>query len=166
VQSGEVILASPFQRNARILIEQDVLERIRSYRQLRNSDTEAGGILLGYRRLPHIHVVEATTPFRGDRRSRYEFDRRDPRHAQHALQRWQASRGLIDCVGEWHTHPEAHPRPSSLDSSEWRRILSNLSSARIFAIVGMTSEWFGVGMRSRLSEATVAESAEPKLRDR
>lgn len=151
------MLENPFQKNARILFELEVLDLVRAFRQLKTDDTEAGGILLGYRRTPHIHITEATAPFRGDRRSRFEFDRRDRHHAAHALRRWKSSRGLVDCVGEWHTHPQVDPQPSAQDTAEWRRILSPLASPRVFMIVGTTSEWFGVGLRSRVRVAPVAE---------
>jgi integrative and conjugative element protein (TIGR02256 family) len=108
---------------------------------------------LGYRRPPHLHIVELTEPSRRDKRSRYEFDRCDLFHARHARMRWKASRGMIDCVGEWHTHPEVDPRPSSLDKSEWRRILAESSTLRVFVIAGLESDWFGIGSRTRLKEA-------------
>lgn len=140
-----LLLRNPSARNSFILIENDVIATVRQYRQVSAADPEAGGILIGYRRGAHIHIVEATTPAPEDARSRYEFNRIDQYHARHAKQRWLSSRGKLDCVGEWHTHPQARPQPSGLDLAEWRRVLALANGTRVFAIVGVKSDWIGVG---------------------
>ncbi len=146
------LFANPLQRDSRVLIEGDVLAGLHAYRQLSADDNEAGGILLGYRRPPHVHVVEFTTPAARDRRSRYEFERCDSYHAEHARARWKASRGMLDCLGEWHTHPEEDPRPSGLDRSEWQRVLSSVDHMRVFLIVGLRRDWVGVGQGRHLRQ--------------
>lgn len=83
---------------------------------------EAGGLLIGYRRGPHIEVVLATSPMARDIRRRGYFFRKDPGHQKAAHTAWSQSEGLLDHVGEWHTHPEPHPTPSLLDRMEWARL--------------------------------------------
>jgi integrative and conjugative element protein (TIGR02256 family) len=147
------LFANPMLRGSLVLIEPVVLTALHNCRQLSHDDAESGGILIGYRRQQHLHVVEFTMPCSGDRRSRYEFERCDPHHARYAHERWRITRRKLDCLGEWHTHPEDDPRPSSLDMSEWLRVLSNVDQARVFLIVGLRRDWVGVGHRKQVSGA-------------
>lgn len=149
----DLLYANPLQNGSYVLIEGEVVTALHEFRQLSAHHCEAGGILIGYRRQQHLHVVEFTTPAAGDRRARYEFDRRDPYHARWALERWRKSHAKLDCVGEWHTHPEEVPSPSNLDRSEWRGVLSRIEQMRLFLIVGLSADWLGVGQRRRLSPA-------------
>lgn len=157
LQSVAALFANPIRSQSRILIEPEVLNGLRAFRQA-SADDEAGGILLGYHRPPHLHIVEYTAPAAGDKRSRYQFDRCDPFHRDYAIRRWKASRNKLDCLGEWHTHPETDPRPSGIDTAEWLRVLSETRRTRIFIIVGLRRDWIGIGSGKRLSEAVTAES--------
>lgn len=142
-------LAGP---DARVLIEDDVLRRLRAYRQIGNAAEEAGGVLLGYRRGEHLHVVAATAPAALDRRSRYGFVRSDPLHQARAMRGWRLSGGRLDYLGDWHTHPEVAPQPSSLDRREWRKLCRSLHRCLLFVIVGTEHWWFGVGEGMRLMQ--------------
>jgi integrative and conjugative element protein (TIGR02256 family) len=153
VQQVDALFSNPLHVDSRILVEPEVWAGLRAFRQVSPVDDEAGGILLGYRRPPHLHVVEFTTPAPKDRRSRYEFDRRDPYHQACARRLWKASTGKIDCLGEWHTHPENDPSPSRTDTSEWFRVLSVNPQARVFVIIGLAGDWVGLGLADRLERA-------------
>ena len=87
--------------------------------QTKESDCEAGGILIGSVHGAHMLIEQATTPTAWDKRFRYLFERMPFGHESTALARWAASHGTIRYLGEWHTHPEDHPIPSGLDRSEW-----------------------------------------------
>ena len=137
-----------------ILIEHDVLLALHQFRQRSYNDDEAGGILIGYRRREHLHAVEFTVPAPQDIRSRYEFNRIDPHHADHARKRWKTSGDKLDCIGEWHTHPEAVPAPSGLDRAEWTKALSRTNRPMVFVIVGLQTDWIGVGDSRGLQELT------------
>lgn len=102
------------------------------------NDAEAGGILLGHVRGNHLEILEATIPTPEDRRLKYFFERLLRGHQTIAERRWRNSKGLIRYVGEWHTHPEDHPTPSSLDISEWQRLASSRRDGRpmLAVIVG------------------------------
>lgn len=116
------------------------------FQQNSAEDTEAGGILIGFRRDPHIEIVSLTTPLPKDQRSRRGFKRRDSGHQALARQHWRESNGLLDYVGEWHSHPEARPSPSWLDRNEWKKILKSRNVPMIFAIIGTGPDiWLGVG---------------------
>lgn len=148
----------PFQTSARILIEPNVLDIISQFRQDAASKPEAGGILLGYRRGHHLHIIEATIPQRSDRRSLFGFLRRDRHHRDVAIKRWRESNATVDYLGEWHSHPEVRPKPSHIDVSEWRKICRREpAAAMVFMIVGMDgSFWLGVGTDNHVFEASAA----------
>lgn len=156
-----LIRAHPFKRDAFLLVEPGVLEVVLAHRQLGSLDLEAGGILLGLRRGDHLHVIDLTTPGPGDKRSRTSFKRSQRHHLERALERWRESGCVIDYVGEWHTHPEPQPSPSSLDRSEWRAICAHRSDPMLFLIAGIGEElWAGVGLNSKLLHAPVPSVAE------
>lgn len=137
-----------------LLVESEVLERLKPFSQLGAKAPEAGGILIGYRRGPHLHVVDATAPGPQDRRSRHEFQRLDPSHEQTAHARWMRSQHTLDYVGEWHTHPQTYPAPSTLDLGEWTQILLHRREPMIFAILGLADLWVGIGHRRLIHQAS------------
>ncbi|WP_340648705.1 Mov34/MPN/PAD-1 family protein [Pseudoxanthomonas winnipegensis] len=86
------------------------------------TDAEAGGLLLGTVHGNHMLIEQATTPTKWDKRFRTLFERMPFGHRAIALSRWNASKGTVRYLGEWHTHPEDNPQPSGLDRSEWNRL--------------------------------------------
>ena len=148
---------NPRDPSGRVLVEGDVFERICAFRQDDQFKPEAGGILMGYRRGPHLHVTDLTTPQSGDRRTQFGFDRKDERHQAYALTKWRQSGGQLDYVGEWHTHPENTPTPSTIDIREWRIICANHTGAMVFLILGNGDrDWLGVGNTSGIFQCDVA----------
>ncbi len=117
------------------------LRQICLFRQGSPDDLEAGGVLLGrYIKGSNDIVVDlVTTPLERDVRSRYRFTRCDPGHQSTVEQLWKESSGTTNYLGEWHTHPEEYPTPSSEDSKNTRRILTLAeydSESLFFAILG------------------------------
>lgn len=154
-----MIYQHPFLPDGGVIIEQDVWNVISSFIQQTPTATEAGGILLGYRRGVHLHAVNATVPQPGDRRAISRFERKDPYHQQYALEQWELSCGLVDYLGEWHTHPEAEPTPSPLDLNEWKKICSKKTTPMLFIIAGTTEYWIGMGnSKSPILRATLIEN--------
>jgi integrative and conjugative element protein (TIGR02256 family) len=100
--------------------------------------TEAGGILLGKRRGKHLEVLLATEPMCTDRRQPFFFEREAHGHAAAALEAWAAGGGTVDYLGEWHTHPQRMPVPSSVDRMEWRKLLAGRAehSPLVTVVVG------------------------------
>lgn len=137
-----------------ILIESEVLIALEAYRQRKSSDPEAGGLLLGFRRGPHLHVTASTKPFPTDRRTRISFNRERAGHAEAAYEYWRTSGECMDYLGEWHSHPEAEASPSGIDLHEWRMLLRNRSSALLFVIIGNNEHWCGVGLQSRIERVS------------
>lgn len=96
---------------------------------------------MGYRRGPHIEVVEVSAPMTRDIRRRYGFERRDPGHQAFSDTRWESSGGTIHYLGEGHTYPEVRPSPSSLDRFEWDKLKSRYEDPLVFLIAG-TAQWY------------------------
>ncbi len=51
-------------------------------------------------------------------------------------------------LGEWHTHPTAHPTPSYQDINNWKALLNNCktdSRILVFIILGTESIGFWIG---------------------
>lgn len=150
----ETILGcDPFVADGLVLVEAAALATIDRYRQTDPLRPEAGGILLGHRRGSHLHVLEATPPLPGDHGLRHRFNRSAMPHQAIALARWHGSGGTIDYLGEWHTHPEAHPHPSGIDLAAWLDIHTARHEPMLFVIAGDTeNDWYGIGWGTRLKQ--------------
>ena len=94
-----------------------VLAHFRNHRQDAPSVAESGGQLLARLGSGHIEIERATGPRRSDRSSRYSF--RPNRRAERREIRYFFRRGF-HYVGDWHTHPQAYPRPSGSDKDSIR----------------------------------------------
>ena len=100
-------------RGAEILrIEPQALATIERFRQTGRFAPEAGGMLLASIEPDLVKVVSATEPASTDKRTRFAF-LPALSHQQRVINK-QFQSGL-HFIGEWHTHPEPHPTPSSVD---------------------------------------------------
>lgn len=147
----------PFLPEGLLLVEGALVEKMRTFRQDSPGKLEGGGILLGYRRGPHLHLADATTPSSEDRRARTSFHRAAKYHQEVALTRWSESGGVLDYLGEWHTHPESEPNPSLLDLEQWRIIhdLKNQAPMTFIILGDRGIDWYGIGHRGRLLQVTL-----------
>lgn len=139
-----------------VLINDNVLETLEAHRQLDFSQPESGGILIGEYRGPHLNIVKLTTPASGDLQSRFRFFRRSKSHQFIASKTWKDSNSTQTFLGDWHTHPEDHPSPSSIDEMDWLRKLPN--RIMIVIIQGRSSRWYGIWNGKNLREAKVVNS--------
>ena len=138
---------------ARILIEAEPLALMDKHWQDQVEKRESGGILLGYRRGVNLHVTTATPPQSDDRRWRFLFKRSARYHQEIALRQWTDSKRTIDYLGEWHTHPQEHPRPSMTDLSEWSKISAQRQTPMVFVIMGWNGEsWVGLSKGREIDE--------------
>lgn len=124
-----------------VLFDENVVERLQKHRQTTGT-SESGGLLLGFRRSPHLHVTACTEPYTGDRCSIFSFYRRDKLHQNRAIQFWSSTQETGYYLGEWHTHPTAVPKPSITDLSQWSELMNSpLGIDLLFLIVGQT-HWY------------------------
>ena len=98
-----------------VTIFDNVLNVLSEYKQIHKGQYEAGGILLGQIKDSNIYVVSISVPSSHDKASRYTF-RRSKEKAQIIIDHEFAnSNKKTIYIGEWHTHPEKHPKPSPTD---------------------------------------------------
>lgn len=149
---NEIIFSWPDGSGRYVLIEGHIWDFLFSHAQTKSNAAEAGGILLGHRAGGHIHVISATGPLPNDKRARLRFDRLDTGHQKAARDAWASSGGTVDYVGDWHTHPQSVPTPSSKDHVEWKKLTKALPSSHLFAIVGSSGNSFWLGCGANLQE--------------
>lgn len=146
-----------------------VVGQLWSHAQIDKRLREAGGVLLG-RYLLHtddVVVDQITVPLKSDLRTRSGFVRGTMGHQEVVNRVWEASNGACHYLGEWHTHPEAKPSPSSIDTANWRRLLLHYRAdpdPLYFVIVGTQgiAAWQGYKKPIRLERLTaVAGKEEP-----
>jgi integrative and conjugative element protein (TIGR02256 family) len=128
-----------------VAVSKSVMHDMSGFIQSTSDCREAGGILIGSYRGNHIEVSACTKPMFSDRRLRHLFDRNDKGHQSTAMAAWKASGHTDTYVGEWHTHPEDHPMPSSIDRLTWVRLTMRAKNPLIFVICGRKSLWWGIG---------------------
>jgi integrative and conjugative element protein (TIGR02256 family) len=139
----------------RIKLTAEVVTRLQQYAQHAPDAAEAGGVLLGRYLSDSDDVVvdDITEPMQGDKRGRYFFHRAQKAHQKAIEQAWRASNGTRTYLGEWHTHPEALPTPSCVDTCDWRRKLrQDQYFERLFFFIVGTREvrgWSGSHRRPK-----------------
>jgi integrative and conjugative element protein (TIGR02256 family) len=94
-----------------IIIHQVVLERIIKYMQT-GDRPESGGLLFAEFKLPKIFVKDISIPNKTDCQSRFGF--KPDLIRQQKIINSNFKKGL-HYIGEWHTHPENKPMPSTVD---------------------------------------------------
>lgn len=132
-----------------LLIAHEVLEQITVDAARFAGKKERGGIFMGLRRGPHIEIVDVTLPMRWDVGTLISFNRSARGHQSAAIKRWRQSKHTMDWVGEWHSHPENIPSPSSIDLHSWLGIVRDRHVPMVFLIVGYSARWVGLALPGR-----------------
>lgn len=116
-------------------IEPRALRHVRSFRQNKITDLEAGGQLFGSVAVDIVTVHIASGPYRKDERSSCHY-RSHPPSAQNAIEKFARS-GLV-YLGEWHTHAEEYPEASGRDAAAMHAIVtsSQLSTSSLLLLIG------------------------------
>jgi integrative and conjugative element protein (TIGR02256 family) len=146
------VIVYPIGRSGqRLSFMPEVLKQLARHQQTRFWHREAGGQLFARIEDCNVRVVEATGPRPTDRRcrSRYEPDR----VAEQAEIDARFPQGL-HFVGDWHTHPEDRPTPSSIDllsTAEGVRRSRHGLNAFVLVIVGRGA--FPAGLHVCLHDA-------------
>ena len=132
LKDGVVISENPF---SCVFIDKTVLIKFEKYIQNNPKKNESGGLLLGYRHSNHFEITCITTPKFFDLNERFCFERRDLAHIR-IFERLKMKDNRLSYLGEWHTHPEISPLPSSQDLSQWELCRKNSIEGLLFLILG------------------------------
>ena len=136
-----------------VVIMSDVAQLLKKHRQLLPTAPESAGVLIGERRGKHIVITDISVPGSGDVCSRYQVNREGEHHQSKVDECFINSIGTKHYLGEWHTHPEKNPTPSSLDYKSWNKV--NLKSGSVvFIIVGQKSLWLATKNNSTFNILT------------
>ena len=153
------IFATLPESSQRIVIEEGMLGHMARHRQLSWYSREAGGQLFGSINEGEVVVSVATGPYRGDQRWRSSY-RSNAKAAQRAID-WHAKNGLL-YLGEWHTHPEEHPKASTADRdamASLRRASKTRLNNLLMVIQGRADGLGGLALYSFGSEGLVQWTA-------
>lgn len=99
-----------------LALDGKILEQFKSFEQ-KHGNNEAGGVLLGYVYKDYDLIVKATVPNKWDSSGLFFFRRAKQPAQRHINQAWKKSEGFLIYLGEWHTHCEVNPVPSSNDKN-------------------------------------------------
>lgn len=116
-----------------IILSDEVLVTMDRFRQINLRDSEVGGQLFARIEGVDTVIVEATLPSWLDRRAPHLFW--PNRWLQQREIRDRYAKGL-NFVGDWHTHPEAMPRPSCEDTRNMAECFTaSLHDLRAFVMI-------------------------------
>ncbi len=129
-------------------LSDDVLDTLYCHRQLKATSSEAGGQLFARFDTNTMVILRATEPTVRSRRGRTFFlpSRRDEQKEIRAL----FAEGL-HYVGDWHSHPEPFPEPSSADIAKMQGIYSESQhelNCMVMLIVGTSEAAAGIWLGS------------------
>lgn len=121
----------------KVLIMPDVVAHLEAHKQHKWTSKEAGGQLFAtFDDAKIVRIVEATGPRATDKRSLLGY--RPDRLAEKVEITERYARGL-HFVGDWHTHYQKHPEPSSTDTNnmgELVRLSSHGLRGFVLVVVG------------------------------
>ncbi|RCL90147.1 Mov34/MPN/PAD-1 family protein [Hyphomonas sp.] len=129
---------------------------------------EAGGFLLGFFKDDAIEVSHLTGPFTGDLATRTRFIRKDPRHKLVAVSEWLKSGRICTLVGDWHSHPNGTPVPSSIDTNTWSKMSKKQNRSMVGIIQGQDDTgvyWHPVNSEQSVSTNLVYEDGTCIIRE-
>ncbi|HDR6277195.1 MULTISPECIES: Mov34/MPN/PAD-1 family protein [Bacillus cereus group] len=137
--------------NKLLYIRPEALDKMNKYKQIKWNDTEAGGILIGRILVEDENYIidDVSEPMSKDKRMRTRFSRKVEGHQEYFNDVWERANGRCFYLGEWHTHPQRVPIPSSIDRTDWNRLLKmGYETGRLFFIIIGIEElkvWYGSG---------------------
>lgn len=97
---------------------------------------ETGGVLLGYVESDTIFVAKASDGGPNAMHEEFNF-RADPNYIDMFIDMEYANSGeKLKYLGEWHTHPQVHPEPTSKDLNSLEEIALSANDCTILLIIG------------------------------
>lgn len=127
-----------------LVIEAQVLSHFRKFVQRRLCQPEAGGQLFGTFEDDAITIRAATGPHKEDTRLRHRFTPDRKREKKDIDTQFNLG---LQFIGNWHTHPENAPKPSSTDLLNTReRFLRSDHELLAFTMIIVGTEPFPNGL--------------------
>jgi integrative and conjugative element protein (TIGR02256 family) len=122
----------------------------------KENQPEAGGILLGHVYRDRDEIEEISIPSRFDKRGLFFFNRKKDTAQLKINKAWHVSKGTLIYFGEWHTHSERTPSPSSIDKDMIKRACEETKMGLDYLyllIVGMNNTyWVGRQTQDKLEK--------------
>ena len=146
-----------------LVLDQAVLDHFYKWRQLHPGMDEAGGQLFGVIKGTTITISLATGPRRSDRRGRFFFlaDRFAERLEISAMHK-----SGLHYFGDWHTHPQPLPTPSSTDLASMADLfVRSKHELRAFLMVIVGTAGLSIGLHVSLHESNAWSKLEPEDAD-
>lgn len=107
-----------------IIIPDDVICELGKY--YTDNTKEVGGILLGRFVGKMVYEITEIACINSQYNTRIYFQR-DVKKAQSIInKRWDETKGEINYLGEWHTHPNMHASPSTTDMKSLSAIMKQV----------------------------------------
>lgn len=154
VAEDEVIFKSA---SITIIVSPAVYKCWMQHRQIKGSDTEQFGVLIGSR-LPDdetFWIDMCTTPQPKDKSKRASFLMQDPFHQSAIDKAFKKSSGEMGYLGTWHTHPQSYPIPSGIDINDWLScMVRNPDRLLLFVIVGQKQTNIYIYLNNNLEKLT------------
>ena len=141
-----------------IILHENVLSIVNDFIQVKNKQPESGGILLGKIINGEINIMKVSTPTELDKSSRYNFERNRLSGQIVVDYEFNNSYGQTIYLGEWHTHPEDIPTPSTTDikmmSNQFKKNILN-TEYLLLIIRGRMAIYVGVQDKDGLNHVIV-----------
>lgn len=120
-----------------VVIDEGVASIWERYRQVKASDNESFGVLVGSRsdNSQKFWIEQCSTPKAGDLSSRAGFTMKDPFHQCFTNKAFEESGGCSAYIGTWHTHPQAIPKPSITDICDWKNCVKRNPDRQLFFVI-------------------------------
>lgn len=107
-----------------IIIPEDVICELSKY--YTDNTKEVGGILLGRFAGKMVYEITEIACVNSQYNTRIHYQR-DVKKAQSIInKRWDETKGEINYLGEWHTHPNMHASPSTTDMKSLSAIMKQV----------------------------------------
>lgn len=141
-----------------VVLHDNALQVLARFTQHKFHQPEAGGIIIGQYIGNEIHVLRLSTPTELDKATRTTFER--SRVAGQIVVNFEFynSGGQMAYLGEWHTHPEKHPTPSTTDKQMIRQQFEQGQGQRDFLLLliqGTQSRYVAAFENGKLNQGTL-----------
>lgn len=142
-----------------ISLSKEVISIFKNYVQNDIKKPESGGIITGNVYENKIEVLNCSEPSRLDQRSRYNYNRSHKSAQIYINEKFEKSEGKEIYLGEWHTHPEDAPIPSTTDIKSFNKTLNKNrlnSDIHFMIIVGIKTVYIGIYKNGKFQDKVIA----------